>query len=147
MPPKPFGLGLALQIPPEDAAQNGQSDSNKKQLVCAQPLPAGQQQALHSSTDALCHCPPPQQDSWDVFGDSVTIMSKSVRPYNFSSEGLIRAPKGQEAPLHFKVSAALHQLITSCPIPAPPGPLSVAAMAVSCDVRAMHGCLLSLAGV
>lgn len=134
MPPKPFGLGLALQIPPEDAAQNGQSDSNKKQLVCAQPLPAGLQQAQHSSTDALCHCPT-LQDSWDVFGDSVTIMSKSVRPYNFSSEGLIRAPKGQEAPLHFKVRPAPHQPITNGPIPAPPGPLSVAAMAVSCDVQ------------
>ena len=102
MPPK-FGLGLALQVPdrsPECNDERQAADAVRDLRVCLDED--------HPSACCNCYRRPVSitssflQENWEVgTNGSVSMLTKSFTPYQFSSEGLIKAAGPEQ--LHYRV--------------------------------------------
>jgi len=98
MPPK--GLSLALAVPDDgDSHAPGidQSDGPTRTSLCVStPVACCTGMSYAALTRVTC-----PQDSWKVNANgAVEMLSKSYNPYQFSSEGLIKANGNQ----HYKVN-------------------------------------------
>ncbi|GBF99604.1 hypothetical protein Rsub_12068 [Raphidocelis subcapitata] len=85
MPPKKFGL--SLQLPPDAAG-----------APAVGPDAAGPARGDGSGRNTL-------RDSWEVgTNGAVTVLSKSITPYQFSSEGMIKAANRAAPQHHYRVA-------------------------------------------
>ena len=77
---------------------------------CGCKLPVAVGHCVRTRTRSHCitaPLTPPIQDSWEVgTNGAVTVLSKSITPYQFSSEGMIKAANRAQPQHHYRVSRA-----------------------------------------